>query len=132
MGFALQLAEEGVLLGEQDLDVLHADRDHPGADVGVQRVDALGEKEEGRMMDVVNADRSTRLKITRGVSLEDWCACLGCNKYQHLNQTHSSEIGKRRLSYLAMVTLVAMSDHGYRLNIHYLSNLKRPPDCISH
>ena len=91
MGFALQLAEEGVLLGEQDLDVLHADRDHPGADVWVQRVDALGEKEEGRMMDVVNADRSTRLKITRGVSLEDWCAYLGSNQDQHLNQTHGSD-----------------------------------------
>lgn len=32
---ALQLAEEGILLGEQHLDVLHAHGDHPGADVWV-------------------------------------------------------------------------------------------------
>ena len=38
---ALQFAEEGILLGEQNLNVLHAHCDHPGADVWVQRVDAL-------------------------------------------------------------------------------------------
>jgi len=38
---ALQFAEEGILLGEQQLDVLHAHGDHPGADIRVQRVDAL-------------------------------------------------------------------------------------------
>lgn len=38
---ALQLAEEGVLLGQQHFDVLHAHSDYPRADVGLQSVDAL-------------------------------------------------------------------------------------------
>lgn len=44
---ALQLAEEGVLLGQQHFDVLHAHSDYPRANVGLQSVDALAGRGDG-------------------------------------------------------------------------------------
>lgn len=41
LSLALQLAQEGVLLGQQDFNVLHTDVHHPRPDVREQRVDAL-------------------------------------------------------------------------------------------
>lgn len=50
MSVALQFAEEGVLLGQQHFDVLHAHSDYPGANVGLQSVDALvGSRDRGKM-----------------------------------------------------------------------------------
>lgn len=47
MSVALQFAEEGVLLGQEHFDVLHAHSDYPRADVGLQSVDALVERGDG-------------------------------------------------------------------------------------
>lgn len=50
VGVLLQFAQKGVLLGQQNFNVLHAHLDYPGADVWLKRVDALvgkREREEG-------------------------------------------------------------------------------------
>lgn len=48
MGVIQQFAKEGVLLGQQNFDVLHTHSDYPGADVWLESVDALvGERGEG-------------------------------------------------------------------------------------
>ena len=57
----LQLAEEGVLLGQQHFDVLHTHCDYPGADVRLKSVDTLS----GQRGDVlVNNPQSDRIKST--------------------------------------------------------------------
>lgn len=47
VGVILQFAKEGVLLGQQNFNVLHAHSDYPGADIWLKSVDALvGERGE--------------------------------------------------------------------------------------
>ena len=41
VGVVLQLAEEGVLLGQQHFDVLHTHSDYPGANIRLESVDTL-------------------------------------------------------------------------------------------
>lgn len=41
MGVTLQFAEERVLLGQQNFNILHTHSDYPGADVWLKSVDAL-------------------------------------------------------------------------------------------
>lgn len=41
VGVILQFAKEGVLLGQQNFDVLHTHTDYPGANVRLKSVDAL-------------------------------------------------------------------------------------------
>lgn len=41
VGVILQFAEERVLLGQQNFNILHTHSDYPGADVWLKRVDAL-------------------------------------------------------------------------------------------
>lgn len=60
MGVILQFAEERVLLGQQNFNVLHTYSDYPGADIWLESVDALvGERrdqDDTSCARVMNAD----------------------------------------------------------------------------
>lgn len=55
VGVILQFAKEGVLLGQQNFNVLHAHSNYPGADIRLKRVDALVE-ERGEQADTPYAN----------------------------------------------------------------------------
>lgn len=56
VGLILQFAKEGVLLGQQNFDVLHAHADDPGADVRLEGVDALVGERGGEEADAPDAN----------------------------------------------------------------------------
>lgn len=58
VGVILQFAKEGVLLGQQNFNVLHTHSDYPGADIWLKSVDALvGERgERGEEADTPDVD----------------------------------------------------------------------------
>lgn len=56
VGVFLEFAEEGVLLGQQNFNVLHTHSDYPGADIWLKSVDALVGERRGEEIHTPNAN----------------------------------------------------------------------------